>query len=35
MHISDDFGQVIFIAIYGVFEGRRQRAVGTPFLVIS
>jgi len=35
MHISDDFGTLIFIAIYGVFEGRRERAVGTPFFLIS
>jgi len=29
MHISDDFVESIFVAIYGVFETRRERAAVT------
>ena len=35
MHISDDFAKSFFIAIYGVFETRRERAAVTLFLSVS
>ena len=34
MHISDDFVESIFVAIYGVFETRRERAAATLFLSV-
>ena len=34
MHISDDFVESIFVAIYGVFETRRERAAVTLFLSV-
>ena len=34
MHISDDFVESIFVAIYGVFETRRERAAVTLFLYV-
>ena len=35
MHIYDDFDTLFFVAIYGVFESRRERAAGTLFLSVS
>ena len=35
MHIYDSFVVSIFVAIYGVFESRRERAAGTLFLSVS
>ena len=35
MHISDVFAKSFFIAIYGVFETRRERAAVTLFLSVS
>ena len=35
MHIYDDFVDSFFVAIYGVFETRRERAAGTLFLSVS
>ena len=35
MYIYDDFDTLIFVAIYGVFETRRERAAGTLFLSVS
>ena len=34
MHISHDFVESIFVAIYGVFETRRERAAATLFLSV-
>ena len=34
MHISDDFVESIFVAIYGVFETRRERAAVTLFFSV-
>ena len=34
MHISNDFVESIFVAIYGVFETRRERAAVTLFLSV-
>ena len=33
-HISDDFVESIFVAIYRVFETRRERAAATLFLSV-
>ena len=33
--IHDDFVDSIFVAIYGVFETRRERAAGTLFFSVS
>ena len=35
MHISDDFVESIFVAIYSVFEHWRERAAVTLFFAIS
>ena len=35
MHISDVFAKSFFIAIYRVFETRRERAAVTLFLSVS
>ena len=35
MHIYDGFVDSFFVAIYGVFETRRERAAGTLFLSVS
>ena len=35
MHIYDDFVDSFFVAIYSVFESRRERAAGTLFLSVS
>ena len=34
MHISDDLVDSFFVAIYSVFETRRERAAGTLFLSV-
>ena len=34
MHISDDFVESIFVAIYRLFETRRERAAVTLFLSV-
>jgi len=34
MHIYDDFVDSIFVAIYRVFETRRERAAGTLFFSV-
>ena len=34
MYIYDDFDTLIFVAIYCVFETRRERAAGTLFLSV-
>ena len=34
LHISDDFVESFFVAIYGVFETRRERAAVTLFLSV-
>ena len=35
MHIYDGFVDSFFVAIYSVFETRRERAAGTLFLSVS